>query len=249
MAKKENTVPNNDYDILARFYNKYWTTYAPELFSQVLDEFFLPNLTHRARILDLCCGTGQVCAYLSANGYHTTGLDLSEGMLAIARQNAPKADFIHADARSFSVNKPYDAVVSFFDSINHLMSYDDLLSCFKAVKAALKADGYFLFDVNDVSVFTDVWENGFSMVEDTNICILQPSFVASSKIASYHITMLDKAGDFWQREDITVYEQYYSPQDIMKALTAAGFRNMQMLDGEENLGIRQFRGRLFFMAC
>jgi SAM-dependent methyltransferase len=241
---------HNNYDTLARFYNKYWTLYAPELFGRVLDEFFLPKLPRRAKILDLCCGTGQVCTYLSDNGYAVTGLDLSEGMLAIARHNAPKAEFLHADARSFTITKPYDAVVSFFDSINHLMSYADLLACFKAVKAALKPDGYFLFDVNDIAVFTDIWGNGFSMVEDDSICILQPSFSATSGVAYYKITMLDKVADTgsWQREDITVQEQYYSPQEIMQALTEAGFGNIQMLDGEENLGITQFGGRLFFIA-
>jgi SAM-dependent methyltransferase len=237
------------YDALARFYNKYWTASTPELFWKVLSDFFLPSLPDEANILDVCCGTGQVCALLSDDGYKVTGLDLSQGMLDIARINAPKASFIKADACAFSLDEPADAAVSLFDSVNHFMTIEQLEACFGAVKRALKPDAPFIFDVNDSSVFTDVWENGFSAVEDDNICILRPSFRASTLVATYHIVMMDREEQgTWRRTDVDVYEKYYSPQEIVAALTKAGFSNMQMLDGEDDLGITQFRGRLFFIA-
>ena len=236
------------YDLLAWFYNKYWTIHAPELFADVLDEYFLPSLPENADILDLCCGTGQICAKLSADGYKVTGLDISEKMLNIAAVNAPSAEFVHADARYFILTEKFDAVFSMFDSINHMLSLDDLLLCFESVKQALKPGGLFLFDVNDAEVFSEIWENGFTMVEDDNICIMKPVFEPESGLAVYSITMLNAEGNLWYRKDATVYEQCHSPEEITKTLYKAGFSNIRVLEGEEDLGVSAFKGRIFFAA-
>ncbi len=42
-----------------------------------------------SRVLDLACGTGDLCRALRASGYLPIGLDLSYGMLAHARTDAP----------------------------------------------------------------------------------------------------------------------------------------------------------------
>jgi len=46
-------------------------------------------------VLDLACGTGDLCRELAANGLAPIGADLSFGMLAAARTDAP---LVHADA-------------------------------------------------------------------------------------------------------------------------------------------------------
>jgi demethylmenaquinone methyltransferase/2-methoxy-6-polyprenyl-1,4-benzoquinol methylase len=48
-----------------------------------------------ARVLDLACGTGDLCRTLSAAGYRPIGVDFSAGMLAAARTDAP---LVRADA-------------------------------------------------------------------------------------------------------------------------------------------------------
>ena len=46
-------------------------------------------------VLDLACGTGDLCRGLAGAGYRPVGMDLSYGMLANARTEAP---LVHADA-------------------------------------------------------------------------------------------------------------------------------------------------------
>ncbi len=46
------------------------------------------------RILDLACGTGDFCRDLESAGFRVVGVDLSAGMLAAARTDAP---LVHAD--------------------------------------------------------------------------------------------------------------------------------------------------------
>src|SRR5487761_1842012 len=48
-----------------------------------------------ATVLDLACGTGDLCRDLDRAGYRPIGIDLSAGMLAHARTTAP---LLHGDA-------------------------------------------------------------------------------------------------------------------------------------------------------
>ena len=48
-----------------------------------------------ARVMDLACGTGDLCRTLRAAGHHPIGVDFSAGMLRAARTDAP---LVRADA-------------------------------------------------------------------------------------------------------------------------------------------------------
>lgn len=47
------------------------------------------GLPRASLVLDLACGTGDLCRALRSHGYRTVGFDLSFGMLANARTDAP----------------------------------------------------------------------------------------------------------------------------------------------------------------
>jgi demethylmenaquinone methyltransferase / 2-methoxy-6-polyprenyl-1,4-benzoquinol methylase len=55
------------------------------------------QLVAGARVLDLACGTGDLCRTLESAGYVAIGTDFSAGMLAAARTTAPlvRADAVH----------------------------------------------------------------------------------------------------------------------------------------------------------
>lgn len=53
------------------------------------------HLTPGATIVDVACGTGDLCRELAAQGASPIGVDLSFGMLTAARTNAP---LLHSDA-------------------------------------------------------------------------------------------------------------------------------------------------------
>jgi len=60
----------------------------------------LARLTPDDRVLDLACGTGDLCRELVRAGHRPIGADLSFGMLANARTTAP---LVHADALNLPV--------------------------------------------------------------------------------------------------------------------------------------------------
>ena len=52
-------------------------------------------------------------------GYNITGIDLSEDMIKIAKQNEnDNLKFFTKDARDFDLNKEFDVVMSLFHVIN-----------------------------------------------------------------------------------------------------------------------------------
>jgi len=79
-------------------------------------EWLIWQLAEGARVLDAGCGTGVPTArQLQQAGLSVTGIDISEVMLALARQNVPDADLRRADLTEIGPELGrFDAVVAFF---------------------------------------------------------------------------------------------------------------------------------------
>ncbi|MBP6822443.1 MAG: class I SAM-dependent methyltransferase [Acidobacteria bacterium] len=237
----------SDYDRFAWFYNRYW---GPEFSSPALaiyNALLFPELPAGCRILDLCCGTGQISTGLSERGYSVTGLDGSAAMLHFARENAPGVEFIHGDARTFQLPESFECVISAFDSLNHLMELDELTMVFRRVYEALTDDGIFLFDLNleDVSEFLS---NTLDMVEEDHVCIVRNSYNQIKKLKRYDVTMFQLEQEVWQRADLTLYQRYYSVNEVLGALADAGFLRVKTYDARREFGFNLSDGRMFYLA-
>ncbi|MBE9060579.1 class I SAM-dependent methyltransferase [cf. Phormidesmis sp. LEGE 11477] len=123
----------------------------------LLKDMFLPHIPPKGRILDLCCGTGQLIQPLVEQGYQVTGLDGSEEMLSYAHKNAPQATYSLQDARTFSFSQSFDGIFSTSASLNHLMTLEDLAQVFERVYTSLNNGGIFLFDLNHPEQLTRWW--------------------------------------------------------------------------------------------
>lgn len=216
----------SDYDLFAWIYNKHWGNNFTELALIALDKLVLPHLPARARILDLCCGTGQLAQTLMARGYRITGLDGSREMLRFARENAPGGEFIQDDARSFKLPAVYHAIVSTFDSLNHIMTLEDLTAVFRNVYAALRKGGLFLFDLNMEEGYKVTWNDNFGIVEDDHVCVVRSSYQTGERTARFDATIFRWQGN-WERSDVTLLQRCYSEAEVRSALEAAGFSKIR----------------------
>jgi demethylmenaquinone methyltransferase/2-methoxy-6-polyprenyl-1,4-benzoquinol methylase len=91
-----------------------------------------------ARVLDLACGTGDLCRHLELAGYQAVGVDRSAGMLRSALVNAP---LVRGDAEWLPVpNASLDGIVCGFA----LRNFIDLDAVFVACAQALVPNGRFV---------------------------------------------------------------------------------------------------------
>jgi ubiquinone/menaquinone biosynthesis C-methylase UbiE len=77
-------------------------------------EEFTKLLPRNAKVLDAGCGTGiPYTKYLSDSGFDVIGVDFSEEMLRVARENVPKARFIEQNiTRLDFANDFFDGLIS-----------------------------------------------------------------------------------------------------------------------------------------
>lgn len=242
-----------DYDPFAWFYDEYWCRGVAPDFLRALDALLVPRLAPGSTILDLCCGTGRVTAGLSARGFPLTGLDLSREMLAYARRNAPAAAFVEADARDFSLPQRFDAVVSTFDSLNHILTLRELTAVFRNVRRALAPGGLFFFDVNLEMGFREHWQEHFSVVEERRVCVVSGTYDRAARLGRYDFTLFRQEengnGHAWRREDFSISERCYTKEALGAALARAGLARVRYFDAVGDAGLKDHRGRVFVLAA
>lgn len=99
----------DDYDDIAR-------EYAEEFFNDTSDnqyiDYFLQSL-EGTKILDVGCGNGKDCKYISQKGFDINGIDLSVGMLEIAKERVPEGKFEVMDIANITYpDNSYDGIIS-----------------------------------------------------------------------------------------------------------------------------------------
>ena len=77
------------------------------------------------RLLDVACGTGRHIEHLKAD-FQVEGLDISEGLLELARERNPGVPFHQGDMIDFELAKQFDVVTCLFSSIGYVQTVDNL---------------------------------------------------------------------------------------------------------------------------
>lgn len=97
------------------------------------------------RVLDIGCGSGDTTLAFAARVAAAQGIDISEPLLALARQRAANtgtaATFIAADAATQAADVPFDLLVSRFG----VMFFDDPAAAFANLRRHAKPGGRLVF--------------------------------------------------------------------------------------------------------
>src|SRR3972149_4842695 len=100
-------------------------------------------------ILDLGSGYGRHCLSLAQLGLNVTGIDISDILLKKAREEAEehklKIKYEHCDMRNLRYEKEFDAIINNYQSFG-FFNHDENLEVFKQVSKALKPQGKFLIE-------------------------------------------------------------------------------------------------------
>lgn len=247
LAAELNKKINSPYSVFAQFYdrlmkdNKYkeWG----KLVLKTIRKYHIPKIT----ALDLACGTGRISKILADLGFQVIGIDNSRNMLRLAKLNYPKINFIHQDITSFVLNRKFDLVVSFYDSLNYLTTYKKMLEMFRCVAKHLKQEGVFLFDLNSVDQINFARHFNHQIFEfNKSLIILRHS--GRKNFWQIIIDIFTKKSDNnYQRATEHHLERGYSEWDIKKLLTRA---NLRILDIQKETkytnNSSQYTSRIYF---
>jgi SAM-dependent methyltransferase len=135
---------------------KYYEFLVPFEFKRAADEVkFILSRTgkRRARVLDAACGVGRLTIPFHDAGCDVAGIDITGEMLAVAKKRAGgrRIRFINADMRRYVSPEKFDIVICGSNTMPHMMTERDAVSCFEAFRDNLKPGGFLVFDVWDYS--------------------------------------------------------------------------------------------------
>jgi SAM-dependent methyltransferase len=109
------------YDRVAEPYGaQFFDELARKPFDRDLLDRFAARLRGRGGVCDVGCGPGHVGRYLAERGVDIFGLDLSAGMVALARRLNPAMRFERGDLRALALPDTSLAGIVAFYSLIHL---------------------------------------------------------------------------------------------------------------------------------
>ncbi|SDC68671.1 Methyltransferase domain-containing protein [Paenibacillus sp. UNCCL117] len=226
-------------------------------------------------VVDLGCGTGSLSVPLAQLGLEVIGIDLSEDMLAIARDKADEAArrepaakggsllLLQQDIREWSVGRQVDAVISFCDCFNYLLEPEELMSAFRHTYEALAPGGLFIFDMHTPYQLRSYAESQpFLMNEDDVAYIWTSEFDEERCEIEHALTVFVKeegrqagqgesrtwTGERFYRVDETHVQRAYSSELIETCLRKAGFAEVAAYADFTWMGLTEETERAFYVA-
>ncbi len=244
------------YTDFARVYDTFMdeTPYAKwcAFITDTLGQFGIRN----ALVLELGCGTGSLTELLSDAGFDMIGVDNSAEMLNIAiekRERAGKEQdilYLCQDMREFELYGTVGAVVSVCDSMNYLLTEEDLLTTFRLVNNYLDPQGIFIFDFNTVYKYAEVIGDA-TIAENREDCsfIWENYYHEEEQINEYDLTVFVKEKqELYRKFTETHYQRGYTP-DRMKALVEeAGMQFIRALDADTLKEVTDESERIYVIA-
>ena len=137
--------------------------YVPdtEFFSKIIKEY---SKTEPKTLLHLGCGGGHN-DFTFKRYFEVIGVDISEGMLGLARKLNPEVKYNYGDMRTVRLGERFDAV-AILDSINAMTTEEDLRSAFVTAYEHLRPGGIML---------TIVEQLGDQFQQNTTMCTTHTS--------------------------------------------------------------------------
>jgi SAM-dependent methyltransferase len=188
-------------------------------------EIFRQNNIRTGLVVDLGCGSGLWARELLNAKYQVLGIDISEDMIAIARQKAPEADF-RVESLFRAEIPPCVAVTSLSECLNYLFDpdCDRLISqLFQRIYNALCPGGVFIFDFIQPG-YSALGSKTRSFNEGEDWLVLVEKEEYAQETLTRRIITLRQVGDLYRRDDELHQVRLYKAATLAEDLQQFGFQ-------------------------
>ena len=192
----------------------------------------------RNQVLELACGTGTLTELMYKKGYDMIGTDISQDMLNIALEKKDMSGsdilYLNQDMRELDLYSTVGTVYCFCDSINYLLTIEDLGKVFSLVRSFLYPGGIFVFDFNTVYKYENViGDTTIAEDRDDVSFIWDNIYDAETHINEYDLSVFVETADnsgLYRKFRETHFQRGYELSEIRKQLSDAGFDIIKVFD-------------------
>lgn len=206
-------------------------------------------------LLDVGCGTGNICIPLSKLGFTVTAVDLSEEMLMVAKQKSERAatsvEFFHQDMRELQGLGLFTTVISFCDSINYLDNEKEVQITFENIYAHLKKDGMFIFDVHSIEKVVNFFTENTFAYNGEDVSYIWECFKGEAPNSVEHDLsfFVRNSNGLYERFDELHQQRTYSVEFYKEMLENTGFQVLAITSDFSRQKLDDADGqRIFFIA-
>ena len=183
--------------------------------------------------IDFGCGTGYFCKLISDMGIDTMGIDISHGMLKIAKEKYPNIDFKDGNIVDYKSKNKVDFISCNYDTVNHLLDFSEWKLFFENVYKNLNDGGLFLFDFVTMQKFKDTNEIEFSTRNNNYDYLICRIPIDNNRIISKFIFYI-KENDSYKKVEQSITESFFDNDNIFNLLRETGFKILETYDKDLN---------------
>ena len=211
--------------LFSKVYDAFGWNFYPEEFAELLLKWMKENEITVRSMLDIGCGTGVLCHVLQEHGIKAHGMDLSEGMIKVAREKYPEIPFEQGNMITYETSRRFDLVTSTCDAMNHILNPEDLEQAMRHVHTYLAPGGYFLFDLLKEGETMECDPEDLGEIDGTRL---------QFQIGRTEEGLVNLKIELFRDEEIVqteeIHERIYSPELTVELLKKAGFDQVWCTD-------------------
>ena len=217
------------YDIFSKYYDAFTEDVDYESKTAHICEIFkrydrLPTL-----LLEVGCGSGNFSSCFYKKGIDVIGVDISEGMLSVAKEKAQKENqnilYLNQSADELDLYGTVDGAVCLLDTVNHIVSKRQLQQSFNKISLFLEKDRLFVFDVNTEYKQKEILGNNTFVLQNEEVYLVwQNWYDKTRKISDIELDFFEKQSDGYKRQTVDFCERVYEKAELETMLKKAGLK-------------------------
>ena len=244
------------YEAFAWVYDLFMDNVPYDEWEEYLTELLAERGITDGIVLDLACGTGVMTERFARRGFDMIGVDASAEMLdkALEKRDESGSDilYLQQDMTSFELYGTVRAVLCLCDSVNYLLTEEELLQTFRLVNNYLDPGGCFIFDMNTVAKYRDqLGGRTFAENRDEGSFIWENEYDEETGINTYDLTLYiacDEEDSLFERSEEVHRQRAYPISTVARLLEEAGLTLEKVYGDASREPGTEACERVFFVA-